>query len=142
MKITLSMNEVLERLYAITALHGYVNETTTARAGHILSPAQAPALQVAVKSAFGTALSYLMFSGWEADISLGQLGAQAPDDIGLDSATAAERLAQAVVGLTLYAVYSGGVDSRANAAYAQAVEALQSLSAECYRPMRLAASYL
>lgn len=142
MKITLSMNEVLERLYAITALHGYVNESTTERVGHILSPAQALALQVAVKSAFGTALSYLMFSGWVADSTLGELGAQAPDDIGLDSATAAEGLAQAVVGLALYTIYSGGVDSRAKAAYEQAVEALQRLSAECYRPMRLAASYL
>lgn len=142
MKITLSMNEVLERLYAIAALRGYVNESKTERVGRILSPAQAPALQVAVKSAFGAALSYLMFSGWAADSTLGELGAQAPDDIGLDSAAAAEGLAQAVVGLTLYAIYSGGVDNRAKAAYELAGEALSRLSAKCYRPMRLAPGYL
>lgn len=142
MKITLSMNEVLERLYAITALRGYVNEPATGYVAHILSPAQASALQIVVKSAFGAAMSYLAFSGWRADRSLGELCAQAPDTLDVDSAMVAEKLVQAVVNLTLYIIYSTGVDGRAEAVHSHAVDALRSLASTRLHAARLAINYL
>lgn len=113
MKITISTNEVLERLYAVSALHSYVNDTGGGDTTNILSPAQAPALRVIVRSAFSAAMSYLAFSGWKPDAAGGELCALPPDTLPVDADGAKAALTDAVTLLTLHIVYSAAADGRA-----------------------------
>ena len=139
MKITISMNEVLERLYAITALHGYVNDTGGGYVANILTPAQAPALRVTVRAAHNAAMSYLAFSGWRSDPDGGELAAVAPDTLVTDGPTATAVLSEAVTFLTLYIIYSTGADDRAGHVHEQAVASLRHLESERWHAARMTA---
>lgn len=134
MKITISTNEVLERLYAISALHGYVNDTGGGDTTNILSPAQAPALRVIVRSAFSAAMSYLAFSGWKPDTAGGELCALAPDTLPVDADGAKAALTDAVTLLTLYIVYGAAADGRADRVHSQTLVALRHLESGLWHP--------
>lgn len=142
MKITLSENNILTSLYARSAMQTYVAEHPGGYVANILTTAQAPACRAIISDAFNIALAALQ-PGWrrvEAD-QPGQLAAEAPDDLSLDTTTVAALLEVAVAEYAVCIIFGVAGDRRAATAHATASSVLSKFNTRGYSVERLSLGY-